>query len=171
MIFEARLFSAPVAQGRGKATAAGGFTRVYDPKKSREAKAAARDDLIRECQHLGLVMPVFDDRLVIFELECVFQLPKGMHRKNSPPGRTWLRSGVNRNDADNLAKLYMDAANGVLWIDDAQVVRLVVERWRGAQGEAPYVRVAAKEAEFNWAVVDRPNANAQKREAERRWGK
>jgi Holliday junction resolvase RusA-like endonuclease len=34
----------------------------------------------------------------------------------------------------------------VLWIDDRQVVRLIVEKVRGAQGEPPRVEVTVKPA-------------------------
>jgi Holliday junction resolvase RusA-like endonuclease len=36
-------------------------------------------------------------------------------------------------DLDNVAKAVLDACNGVAWIDDRQVVRLVVEKGYGAE--------------------------------------
>ena len=44
-------------------------------------------------------------------------------------------------DADNLAKSVLDGLNGIAFLDDAQVVRLVVETWHAAQGDPPRVEV------------------------------
>jgi Holliday junction resolvase RusA-like endonuclease len=40
----------------------------------------------------------------------------------------WQRPPPSKPDADNYAKLVLDALNGVLWRDDSQVVRLFVEK-------------------------------------------
>lgn len=45
-------------------------------------------------------------------------------------------------DADNIAKIICDALNGVAYHDDAQIVRIAVEKYYGATG---YVEVALKE--------------------------
>ena len=37
-------------------------------------------------------------------------------------------------DLDNLAKGVLDAANGILWVDDAQIVQLSVEKQYGEPG-------------------------------------
>lgn len=46
-----------------------------------------------------------------------------------------------RRDVDNLAGAVMDALNGVLWRDDSQIVRLVVEKHLAAKGEFVGVEV------------------------------
>jgi Holliday junction resolvase RusA-like endonuclease len=80
---------------------------------------------------------------------AVFPCPKGAQRKRMPvPTRPYV---AQINDGDNLAKAVMDAGNGVLWNDDGQVAHLVVERWWGAQGEAPFVRVTVQE----WTPAER----------------
>lgn len=45
-------------------------------------------------------------------------------------------------DADNIAKIICDALNGVAYHDDAQIVRIAVEKYYSAAG---YVEVALKE--------------------------
>jgi Holliday junction resolvase RusA-like endonuclease len=47
-------------------------------------------------------------------------------------------------DVDNLAKLPLDAANGLLWKDDAQVVELRALKRRPAAGEAEHTRVTVE---------------------------
>jgi len=43
---------------------------------------------------------------------------------------TFFRKSRRRTDVDNLAKLVMDALNGIIWTDDDQVVKLVAEKVR-----------------------------------------
>jgi Holliday junction resolvase RusA-like endonuclease len=45
-------------------------------------------------------------------------------------------------DVDNVAKAVLDAANGIGFIDDRQVARLVVEKVVAAAGEEPHVSLA-----------------------------
>lgn len=52
--------------------------------------------------------------------------------------REWRTS---RGDADNVAKAIMDAGNGVLWKDDAQVVLLTVYKIRAGYGESERVEI------------------------------
>lgn len=69
---------------------------------------------------------------------AVFTCPKSDHRKRSPRPRRWH---TKRGDTDNIAKAVLDAGNGVLWNDDAQVADLHVTKLIGAQGEAPFVEI------------------------------
>jgi Holliday junction resolvase RusA-like endonuclease len=41
---------------------------------------------------------------------------------------------IPRQDVDNVAKAVLDALNGVAWVDDTQVRRLVVEKSYGTEG-------------------------------------
>jgi Holliday junction resolvase RusA-like endonuclease len=42
---------------------------------------------------------------------------------------------VSRPDCDNLAKIILDALNGIVWVDDAQVVELNVQKQYGLNAE------------------------------------
>lgn len=42
---------------------------------------------------------------------------------------------VSRPDCDNLAKIILDALNGIVWVDDAQVVELCVQKQYGLNAE------------------------------------
>lgn len=57
---------------------------------------------------------------------------------------TYVRSTRAAVDLDNLAKMTLDAAKGVLWKDDAQVFRLVVTKYVGAGPDRAGVRVVAR---------------------------
>jgi Holliday junction resolvase RusA-like endonuclease len=73
-------------------------------------------------------------------------LAKSRHRKTpaKQPRRTWAtKGGKGGGDWDNFGKPICDAANGILWVDDAQVARGMVEKVVAAQGEPPRLEVIA----------------------------
>lgn len=75
------------------------------------------------------------------EIAAVFARPKSAPRCSS------LTPCIAKNgDADNLGKAILDAGNGVLWRDDSQVVRLVVNRWYAPTGEPAMVRMLVERA-------------------------
>ncbi len=50
-------------------------------------------------------------------------------------------------DFDNLAKSVCDALKGIAWVDDCQVARATVEKWRAAKDEQPSVTVMIERLE------------------------
>lgn len=66
--------------------------------------------------------------------------PASEIRKARP--RAWLTKAVG--DWDNFAKPVCDAANGVLWHDDRQIVRGTVEKIIGHPGERPRLELIAR---------------------------
>lgn len=136
----------PVAQGRPRGFHHPGVgVRMYDPLESRDWKLTARARyeaalhvLVREAPAFPKGVPV--DLYVV----AIFACPRSHYRKRPLPRRRKLGTP----DAENIAKAVQDAGNGMLWHDDSQVVRLTVEKWYGAQGEAPavYLTVRAIEA-------------------------
>lgn len=124
----------PVAQGRPRAfRLPNGQIRAYDPAKSRTWKADARS-VMRALYGGGVLIA----GPVAVAIRAVFTCPKSDFRKTQPRPR---RAHAKRPDAENVAKAVLDAATGVLWVDDAQVCRLEVEKVIGAQGEAPRVEI------------------------------
>jgi Holliday junction resolvase RusA-like endonuclease len=131
----------PCAQGRPRAfRTKAGFIRTFDPEKSRSWKGVAQVHYTEALRQAGLASPAFDGAVEV-QVLAVFTCPKSQHRKREPLPR---RRRTGRPDPDNIGKAVMDAANGVLFVDDSQVVRLVVEKWTGAQGEAPHVLVTVR---------------------------
>lgn len=137
----------PCSQGRPRFSVVHGRFRAYDPSKSRNWKAAATDAMVEAAPSPGQIN--FPAGPLAVRIEAVFSCPKGDWRKKGEP--TPRRRHAKRGDPDNIAKAVLDAATSAgLWSDDAQVARLVVEKWIGAQGEAPHVVVEVA------PLVDRP---------------
>ncbi len=59
-------------------------------------------------------------------------------RKRNPRPMDWMEQ---RPDADNILKVFMDALQGIAFIDDAQVVKPEPVKLRSEQGEEPRVIV------------------------------
>jgi Holliday junction resolvase RusA-like endonuclease len=115
-----------------------------DPARSRSWKAVAQGHALDAVQRAtGATAPPFraDLPLEVYVL-AIFACPTTDHRKQEPRGRRWHTKAAG--DADNLAKAALDAGNGVLWLDDRQVSRLVVEKLIAAQGEAPRVELVVQ---------------------------
>lgn len=69
-------------------------------------------------------------------IELVFVLPAIGKPAERP--RSWAAV---RPDLDNLVKAVLDALNGVLYVDDAQIVIITAEKHRAADGEGPSTSV------------------------------
>lgn len=135
----------PVSQGRPRAFYRPGLgVRVYDPQKSRNWKATAQQHMADALNAANLAAPLVVEGAVELHVVAVFTCPRSHWRKRHPTPR---RPKMSRPDAENVAKAVQDAASGVLFTDDAQVARLVVEKWIGAQGEAPGVTIFVRAIE------------------------
>lgn len=134
-------FSVPFVRGKGRARFVRATGRAYTPTATSDAMAQV------QAAFLGTGAPKAPGGApVSVSIRTERRLPTGR------PGRVGGEPDVVRPDADNVAKLVLDALNGVAWEDDAQVTALsVVKRdrtrrdcertevrvtWRG-RGEGP----------------------------------
>lgn len=74
---------------------------------------------------------------------AVQELPAGQIMKRSLRPRAW-DTRHSSGDWENIGKPVCDAANGLLWHDDCQIVRGVVEQIVGAQGEPARLEIIAR---------------------------
>ena len=105
----------PTAKGRPRMTKNG---HVYTPGTTRDATIYAKNCFAFSYKEKPLQGPVYVDFLFVFP-----ELKKPKEHKTSKP------------DLDNLIKLYADAANGILWMDDAQITMLSAEKKFGKTPE------------------------------------
>ena len=134
----------PCAQGRGRAVVFGGErARVVDPKKSRSWKAYAVGVVLDQVgrDRDGAIFP--KGTPVELGVRFIFKRPTGSPKTI----RTERQVRPKKPDVDNLAKTVLDALTTAhLWEDDAQVVRLVAEKWQAELGEAPRIEVCVRVA-------------------------
>lgn len=122
----------PVAQPRQRhrVVTSGGrtFAQNYTPAKSpvSEYKATLRLAASQAYQGPPLEGPLSVSLLFLFNAKS---------KRARKPKAT-------RPDCDNLAKSTLDALNGLLFIDDGQVVKLAIEKWHADGTEQPHVLVS-----------------------------
>lgn len=130
----------PVAQGRPRVAVVKGKPRVYSPKVSSDWRATAQWWMKTEIQKAGL--PIFSGPVALDILAC-FALPKSKFKKKAKVEARWKTS---KPDFDNVAKAVCDAGNGILFLDDAQVVDVRVRKFHAKQGEGGFLMVRVSEA-------------------------
>lgn len=72
-------------------------------------------------------------------------VPISMSNKKTALALAGMIRPITRPDADNYCKAVLDSLNGIVWLDDAQVVSLHVYKF---YGEKPLVRVRVVEIEY-----------------------
>ena len=101
----------PRPQGRPKFFRRGNFVGAYDPKQSRDYKQTLAAQLAAQSPEF-----IEQGKAVSIYVEFIFARPKSLPKR--------VEDHVKKPDLDNLIKALKDAAKGILWHDDSQVVQL-----------------------------------------------
>lgn len=133
VVLQVHIPGEPVAKGRPRFNGKTG--RTYTPKRSASAENYARMEMARQCGQPMLKGPIELDIMV------VLPIPVGWSKKRQAAARAGIERPTKRPDADNYAKLYGDAGNGVLWHDDSQICGLSVAK---TYGDKPCVIITVK---------------------------
>lgn len=78
-------------------------------------------------------------------IDAVYGIPKSTSKKQSIDMRLGSILPTKKPDADNIAKIVMDALNGYVYPDDKNIVELVVRKRYIKDGEIPHIRVKITE--------------------------
>jgi Holliday junction resolvase RusA-like endonuclease len=105
---------APVAKGRPRMTRQG---RAYTPAKTREAEGK----IIEYFSTLDLTPKIGPLDVSVF---AIMPIPESWSKVKQANALAGLISPTGKPDLDNIVKLVLDAANGILWADDSQIVKL-----------------------------------------------
>jgi Holliday junction resolvase RusA-like endonuclease len=112
-----------VPQLRPRFARHGNYVQTYDPEKCRNYKAYVRMLAAQKMTEKPIEGPV----------EVWIRVYRQPPTSWSKAKTTWAITGTIRPttkpDLTNLVKGIKDAVKGIIWRDDAQVVRLVVEKW------------------------------------------
>lgn len=120
MKIEFTIQTEPVAKARARSGAGG---RFYTPKKTSDYEAIVA--LQAKIATFGL--PKFDSACC---LNLVFHMPipKSWSQKKRAQAISGEINHTSKPDLDNLIKAVKDGLNGIVWVDDAQVVRVAAEK-------------------------------------------
>lgn len=119
-------FYVPFVLGKGRARFMKGSGRAYTPRKTADAMES-----IRAAYAAAGGSKAPEGAEVSVHITTIRPLPK------TTPRRIEDEPDVHKPDVDNIAKLVLDALNGVAWEDDAQVTDLVVGKCRRTRGVEP----------------------------------
>ena len=117
----------PVPQPRPRVTTRGGHGHAYTPAS--HAIHGYRQSVALAAKAAGCEP---HDQAVSVVIDFVFARPKSHLRSSGEPKPS--APSLPRPDVDNAAKAVLDSLNGIAWLDDSQVSRLVVEKSYGKEG-------------------------------------
>lgn len=115
----------PTAKGRPRM----GRYGVYTPTKTRNAEDEIVQDLMLSKERP--LKPTGDP--VIVHINFTLSMPKSWSQKKRSAFKTLPHTS--RPDLDNLIKLVTDSANGILYLDDSQIVELHARKSWGEEGQ------------------------------------
>lgn len=125
----------PVGKARPRFARRGAFVTAYTPKKSADFEALVAD-AARQVMRTSPPLP----GAVRVIIRAWFEPPKSWTKAEKQAAIDGRRHHTSKPDADNLAKSVLDAVNGIIVVDDAQVVELTIAK-RYAGGAGCYVTV------------------------------
>ena len=113
----------PVGKGRPRASTRGGFVRMYTDAKTLGYEAAIADEAARA---MSGAEP-FETPMQM-QVSCYYPIPKSWPKKIKQEAIDEEVFPKVKPDLDNVVKAILDALNGVVYRDDAQVVNLVATK-------------------------------------------
>ena len=127
----------PVGKGRPKFTTRGRYPVAYTPEKTR-----VYENHVRNCyeDYNGVML----SGALRVEITGYFPIPKSASKKQKALMLSNQIRHTKKIDADNMAKIVMDALNGVAYEDDKQVCELYVKKM---YSDVPRVEVILTELE------------------------
>lgn len=126
-MIEITITGQPVAKGRGRVgKLADGRPVVFTPAKTRAWERDARHVARQEMFGRDLVAGAIELQIV-----AVFPVPQSWPNWKREAAAAGEVGHTTKPDGDNITKAVKDAFNGVVWLDDAQVVRTTIEKQYG----------------------------------------
>lgn len=113
----------PVAKARPRATTINGAARLYTPRKTRDY-----EQQVAQVARGAMCKAPPIDRAVSVSLDIRLPVPASWsktRRADALAGRTFVTS---KPDLTNLVKSVEDGMNGIVYVDDAQIVRLMTQK-------------------------------------------
>lgn len=125
----------PVPQLRPRVSSRGGYVRVYDPPKVKNFKNLLRSLAVNQYARPPL--------LGALSVSLTFYRPVQSSISKTERERRLTNESkpVVKPDTDNYIKATLDALNGVLWHDDAQIVKIMGEK---KYSDHPKITVSVK---------------------------
>lgn len=113
----------PVAQGRPRVSTINGRPRMYDAPKSASYKGVVA---MFASHAMRGIAPL--DGAVSMSIMVLKKIPKSWSKKKKSQAIKGEVKPTSRPDVDNYTKAILDGINGIVFLDDCQVTRLIVSK-------------------------------------------
>lgn len=127
------VYGEPTGKGRPRFARRGTFVSTYTPEKTANYENLVKMSFLQEYKE-----PVLLDGPVIVGIHAYFSVPKSTSKKKREAMLKDQISPIKKPDMDNIAKIILDSLNGLAYLDDKQVTKLVI--WK-KYGDIPKVEV------------------------------
>lgn len=118
----------PVGKGRPRFKRMGNFVQTYTPEKTAEYEKLVR----MKFQNAG---GAITDKPVRVGITAFFVPPKSTKKRDRIEMLANRILPEKKPDCDNIAKIILDALNKIAYIDDSQVIELVVKKRYSAEAK------------------------------------
>lgn len=130
----------PTGKGRPRVYKVNGISRAITPQKT-----LSYENLVKWIVSESMQVEQLTGEIEA-EIKAYYAIPKNMTKKNRQLIEEGKLHPTKKPDLDNVAKIILDALNGIAYKDDSQVVILHIEK-EYADDEKPRVEVALRELE------------------------
>lgn len=137
----------PQGKGRPKFARQGNFVHTYTPKKTADYEKLIQQEFKIQCGNV-----FFSKGIALNVSVCAFfEIPKSTSKKQAERMLSGDILPMKKPDIDNIAKVILDALNGVLYADDSQIIELNISK---QYGETPSVVVNVKRCNLFFQVIE-----------------
>lgn len=117
------IFGEPQGKCRPRFTKRGNFVSTYTPKETLSYENLVKVEYMEQCGKY------YNDKELTCEIYAYFGIPKSTSKRKAKLMQEEEIKPTKKPDVDNIAKIILDALNGVAYKDDAQVVNLMVRKY------------------------------------------
>ena len=109
----------PVAKARPRFARRGNFVTTYTPEKT-----ANYETTVKIFASAAMVGHAPINRPVCMMVNIYMQIPASWSKRKQFLANCGMVAATKKPDADNILKILKDACNGIVWVDDAQVIEI-----------------------------------------------
>jgi Holliday junction resolvase RusA-like endonuclease len=131
------VFGEPVGKGRPRFAKRGNFVSTYTPQKTK-----TYEDEIRLMAQAAMGASEALETPVTVAIYIRVGIPASFSKNKRKDALANIERPTKKPDIDNIAKCFLDAMNGIVYLDDKQVVSLHITK---VYAETPAVEVMVKE--------------------------
>ena len=131
------VYGEPVGKGRPRFARRGNFVSTYSPQKTK-----IYEDEIKMMAKAAMGSSEALDTPVTVAIYIRVGIPASFSKQKRKDALEGILKPTKKPDADNVLKCFMDAMNGIVYLDDKQVVNIHLKK---IYAETPAVEIMIKE--------------------------